>query len=86
MVLNGSVSDLKSSSLWFLGKADVLVRTSVEPFAWPHLAVTLLQNKVQFSALPPLYENRAFIEEIRSRKKGLDALKASAARADLSHR
>jgi hypothetical protein len=68
MVVNGSVPDLKSSTLWFLEKADVLVTTSAEPPAWPRIPEILLQNKPQFLALPPLYENAAFIEKIRSRK------------------
>ncbi len=68
MVLNGTVPELKTSSLWFLEKANVLVTTSADPLAWPRIPEILLQNKPRFLALPPLYESAAFIEEIRSRK------------------
>jgi hypothetical protein len=68
IVVNGSVPDLKSSALWFLEKADVLVTTSAALPAWPQIPEILLQKKPQFFALPPLYENAALIEEIRLRK------------------
>jgi hypothetical protein len=77
MVVNGSVPDLKSSTLWFLEKANVLVTTSAEPFAWPQIPESLFANKPRFSALPPLYENAAFINEI---------LKASTRSADQTSR
>ena len=77
MVLDASVADLKSSTLWFLERANVLVITSAEPLAWPQIPETLLRNKPRFSALPPLYENAAFINEI---------LKASAGSADQTSR
>jgi hypothetical protein len=70
MVLNGSVPDFKSSGLWFLEKANVLVTTSAEPLAWPRIQKTVLDNKPRFLASPPLYENAALVEEIRSRKTG----------------
>src|SRR5436305_686249 len=77
MVVDGSTSDFKETSLRFLDRANVLVLAADAPLAWPQVPASRLRDKTRLPAYPPSYENLELIAAIRQ-----TALKNAALSAD----
>jgi hypothetical protein len=73
MVVDGSVSDFKPTSLRFLDRADALIPTSRAPLVWPGVPPRLIAGKPRFEALAPGYRSHEVLAAIALKKRELSA-------------
>jgi hypothetical protein len=62
MVVDGAVNDFKETSLRFLDRASVLVRTSPAPLAWSNVPESVTARKPVLFAPGPGYRSPKLIE------------------------